>query len=109
MRFKTRRHRQQSSKLPAINLIPMLNVMIAVLGFFVVVSTSLSDEQGINVNVPGSDEGAGAEDLGDLPDALIIKLDEEQVLVNNKTVTEQQALVEAKAYLSKKQDRRCFT
>lgn len=100
MRFKTRRRRQQSSQLPAINLIPMLNVMIAVLGFFVVVSTSLSNEQGVKVDLPSSGAGAGDEASGNLPAPLVIRLNKDQVLINNQTATEQQALGEAKAYLT---------
>ena len=103
MRFKTRRRRQQSSQLPAVNLIPMLNVMIAVLGFFVVVSTSLSNEQGVKVDLPSSGEGAGDKASGNLPDPLVIRRNKDQILINNQTATEQQALVEAKAYLAKNQ------
>lgn len=104
MGFKTRRRRQQFSQLPAINLIPMLNVMIAVLGFFVVVSTSLSNEQGIQTDLSGSEEESGGKDSTDIANDLIIKLDQEQFLVDNKAVTEQQVLVEAKAYLAKNQE-----
>ncbi len=103
MRFKTRRRRQQSSQLPAVNLIPMLNVMIAVLGFFVVVSTSLSNEQGVKVDLPSAGEGVGDEASGNLPDPLVIRRNKDQILINNQATTEQQALVEAKAYLAKNQ------
>ncbi|MBD2259834.1 biopolymer transporter ExbD [Pseudanabaena sp. FACHB-2040] len=48
MRFK----RQQSSKLPQADLIPMLNVMLGVLAFFVMITMTLSGEQTIEVKLP---------------------------------------------------------
>ncbi|PSB68311.1 biopolymer transporter ExbD, partial [filamentous cyanobacterium CCP1] len=43
MRFK---HRQQS-QLPEVNLIPMLNVMMGILAFFVMITMMLTTQQGV--------------------------------------------------------------
>lgn len=48
MRF---RHRHESS-IPDINLIPMLNVLLGVLAFFVIITMTLGQSQGINVQLP---------------------------------------------------------
>ncbi|MGB3693416.1 MAG: biopolymer transporter ExbD [Spirulinaceae cyanobacterium] len=104
MRFKTRRRQQQSSQLPAINLIPMLNVMIAVLGFFVLVSTSLSNEEGVNVDLPSVGEGEGKQASEESSDVLFVTIEQGQVLVENQPVTEQQALASTKAYLAENKE-----
>jgi biopolymer transport protein ExbD len=48
MRFK----QQQSSKLPQVDLIPMLNVMMGILAFFVMITMTLGSEQFIEVQLP---------------------------------------------------------
>jgi biopolymer transport protein ExbD len=47
MRFK----QEQSSKLPQVDLIPMLNVMMGILAFFVMITMSLGSEQLIEVQL----------------------------------------------------------
>lgn len=48
MRFKN----QQNAKLPQVDLIPMLNVMMGILAFFVMITMSLGSEQLIEVQLP---------------------------------------------------------
>jgi biopolymer transport protein ExbD len=52
MRFK----QQQSSKLPQVDLIPMLNVMMGILAFFVMITMTLGSEQFIEVQLPAEQE-----------------------------------------------------
>ena len=58
MRF---RHQQESS-IPEINLIPMLNVLLGVLAFFVIITLTLGQPRGITVQLP-ADADASPEDL----------------------------------------------
>ncbi|WOD41086.1 biopolymer transporter ExbD [Nodosilinea sp. E11] len=48
MRFS----QKQSSKLPQVDLIPMLNVMMGILAFFVMITMSLGSEKLIDVQLP---------------------------------------------------------
>lgn len=53
MRF---RHRAQPGQLPEINLTPMLNVMMGILAFFVMITMMLTEQQGVNVQLPSGGE-----------------------------------------------------
>jgi biopolymer transport protein ExbD len=44
--------KRQESKIPTIDLVPMLTVMMGVLAFFVVIAVSLGSEQLIEVELP---------------------------------------------------------
>lgn len=56
MRFKNQKHQQS---IPSINLIPMLNVMMSVLAFFVLVSMTLTTgPQGVKIELPSNEESA---------------------------------------------------
>ncbi|WP_107669272.1 biopolymer transporter ExbD [Cyanothece sp. BG0011] len=56
MRFKNQKSQQS---IPSINLIPMLNVMMSVLAFFVLVSMNLTTSpQGVKVELPSDEETA---------------------------------------------------
>lgn len=66
MRFKS----QSSPPPPQVDLIPMLTVMMGVLAFFVVVTTTLSREILVEVQLPGDPQTAAALSS----DPLIIEL-----------------------------------
>lgn len=99
MRFKNRH--QQGSKMPAINLIPMLTVLMGVLAFFVVVSSSLSEQQGINVDLPSADGEGGDAASGDLPDPLIVNLTTRGIALNGSVTEKPQVLGQVKGYIDK--------
>lgn len=54
MRFKS----QQNAKLPQVDLIPMLNVMMGILAFFVMITMTLGSEQIIEVQLPPAQDSA---------------------------------------------------
>ena len=56
MRFKN----HVRSDIPEVNVLPMLNLLMGVLAFFVVVSLSLSGSQVAGVKVPKSEEAGGS-------------------------------------------------
>ncbi|MDJ0598584.1 MAG: biopolymer transporter ExbD [Crocosphaera sp.] len=71
MRFKNQQHQQS---IPSINLIPMLNVMMSVLAFFILVSMNLTTSpQGVKVDLPGNDKGTEIP-IGEPTKNLIITL-----------------------------------
>lgn len=76
MRFK---NRQPGSQIPEVNLVPMMDVLMTVLTFFIIVSMGLTGQQIVNVRLPQSVDG---EDLGQNQvvsvEAMVVGLDKER-------------------------------
>lgn len=68
MRFKQQRRRSQ---LPEVNLVPMLDVLMVVLTFFIIVSMTLTTQQGLEVQLPSQEEPDASEPE---PKVAIVKL-----------------------------------
>jgi biopolymer transport protein ExbD len=96
MRFKSQ---QKSSQMPDVNLVPMMDVIMTILTFFIIVSMTLTAEQGaVNVTLP-STGGAGVSKQK-IPDPLVVSLSQQgQIFLENKPVSEAQLAVPIKAYL----------
>lgn len=58
------RHRQAPG-IPPINLIPMLNVLLGVLAFFVIITLTLDKPRGITVQLPADADAPPLEDVED--------------------------------------------
>lgn len=96
MRFK---HRQPNDKLPEINLIPMLNVMMGILAFFVMVTMMLTTEQGVQVQLP-NDPKTNASPPANLPDPLLVKLDLQGISFKDQPVTQEQLKQQMQVHLA---------
>jgi biopolymer transport protein ExbD len=95
MRF---RNRQQDSQLPEINLIPMLDVLMTVLTFFIVVSMTLVSQQGVDIQLPNSSDAAPPSAA---PDPLVVKLTQQgQLLLNEQPISRDQLEPQMQAYLN---------
>ena len=71
MKFKSQ---SRSSQMPEVNLIPMMDVIMTILTFFIIVSMTLTNSTGaVKVELPGGKSGAAARDKQ--PDRQIIKID----------------------------------
>jgi len=70
MQFK--RH-SRGSQIPEVNLVPMLDVLMVVLTFFIIVSMTLTTQQGVEVQLPGKDQPTSPDAAP--PKVAIIKLD----------------------------------
>ncbi|MEM9004078.1 MAG: biopolymer transporter ExbD [Cyanobacteria bacterium P01_F01_bin.86] len=71
-----RRHRNAGSQIPEVNLVPMMDVLMTVLTFFIIISMTLTGRQLIGIDIPDSVEGADQpEDVEETTEALIIGLD----------------------------------
>lgn len=82
------RFRRQGSQPLEVNLVPMMDVLMTVLTFFVIISMTLSSGQKI-VNVPLPFGGAGAEEV--TPNPLEVGLNRQgQILVGRESVGEDQ-------------------
>lgn len=91
MRFKQRR----DSQIPGINLVPMLDVLMVVLTFFIIVSMTLTTQQGVEVELPAK-EAAQPEEL---PPVAIVKLNPQQILFEDQPIAETSLLSQIEAFL----------
>lgn len=102
MRFKSQR---EASPIPNIDLIPMLNVMMAVLAFFVLISLTLAPEPGtVEVQLPQNGNAATPPNP-DEPAPFIARLSAEgNITVQNQLIADETALEQAiRAYLGNNQ------
>lgn len=94
MRFK----RQQESSIPEADLIPMLNVMMGILAFFVMITMNLTAQKGVQIELPNSAENAPVDAA---PTPLIVQIDaQEQLLLNSQAVPESQLEQQIGSYLA---------
>jgi biopolymer transport protein ExbD len=86
------------SKIPEVNLVPMLDVLMVVLTFFIIVSMTLTTQQGVEVELPSSD--ASPSPNAEPPKVAIIKLDPQgQVQFDDKPTDTTALTAQVKAFL----------
>ncbi len=87
-----------------VNLIPMMDVLMVVLTFFIIISMTLSTGQNvIGVNLPRTDSGAkpSAKDAK-APEPLMVGMNKQgQIMIKNKPVEPSQLDTELQAYFQK--------
>ncbi|MBD2114592.1 MULTISPECIES: ExbD/TolR family protein [Cyanophyceae] len=75
MRFKAQSDKRD---LPEINLVPMMDVLMTILVFFIIISmTAEFNQQAVDVQLPSTESGGSA--VGQ-PDPLIVELDQQEQL-----------------------------
>ncbi len=92
------RFRASKSQMPEINLVPMMDVLMTILTFFIIISMTLTAQQrSVNIDLPSTN--AGANDVN-APDPLIIGLTRQgQIAIADKLVTEAQLNQQMQTYL----------
>ncbi|PSB24837.1 ExbD/TolR family protein [Stenomitos frigidus] len=96
MKFKAQ---QQGSQMPEPNLVPMMDVILTVLTFFIIVSMTLTSFQAVDVPLPSTDKGINKEKP---VEPIIVGMNRQgQVLMNNTTVTDTQLAQLIVTYLQK--------
>lgn len=78
MRFK---NQSRQSDLPEVNLVPMMDVLMTVLTFFIIISMTLTGTQVANVRLPQSVTGTNEEAPAAAVEPLIVGLDKDGNLV----------------------------
>jgi biopolymer transport protein ExbD len=53
-----RNRRQQRNQMPEVNLVPMMDVLMTILTFFIIVAMTLTTQQTVNVTLPSASAGA---------------------------------------------------
>lgn len=97
MRFKSQ---QKTSQMPEINLVPMMDVILTILTFFIVVSMTLTTQQGtVDLTLPSTDSGTSKQNVAD---PLVISLNQKgQLFLDSQPVSETQLSQPIQAYLQK--------
>lgn len=91
--------RQQVSQMPEVNLVPMMDVIMTILTFFIIVSMTLTSFQAVDVPLPSSEKGISKEPP---VEPLVIGMNKQgQVLVNNQPATETQLAQQVVSFLEK--------
>lgn len=99
MRFRAQQ--QHQNRMPEVNLVPMMDVIMTILTFFIIISMSLSDFKSIEIQLPskgGAPSGNDTKSSG--KDALIIAISSKRELfINQKSTTRDQLMPQARTYL----------
>jgi biopolymer transport protein ExbD len=98
MRFKSQSH---GSELPEVNLVPMMDVLLTVLTFFIVIAMtmSMSNQRSLDILLPNS---KGGSDRLKPPNPLMVGLTVKgELFIDRKPITPRLMKQEMQAYLSK--------
>jgi len=95
--------KRKESKIPTIDLVPMLTVMMGVLAFFVVIAVSLGSEQLIEVELPPEQtEEVPPDQLPSINEIFIVEMDaKQQTSLNGQPIDSAQLTLEIDNYLKK--------
>jgi biopolymer transport protein ExbD len=94
-------NRQQSS-IPEINLIPLMDVLMSVLTFFIIISMTLTQQKSLEVQLPqdGTSQNQSVT-LADLNNQFVIDLDAEgEAFQAKRPLSPEQLQVQVRQYLS---------
>lgn len=95
MQFKSD---SNSSEMPELNLVPMMDVLMTILTFFIIISMTLTTQQGVDVTLPSADAGVSEQKT---PDPLIVGLNQQgQLSLGSQTVTKDQLAQQMVNYLN---------
>lgn len=101
--MRARRRRQVNSQIPEVNLVPMMDVLMTVLTFFIIISMSLTGQQLLNVRLPQSVAGDEASEQPQVMeiDALVVGLDKDgNMVLDNEIITFTQLSQRVRAYFA---------
>ncbi|MCL6434861.1 MAG: biopolymer transporter ExbD [Leptolyngbyaceae cyanobacterium HOT.MB2.61] len=95
MRTRTQKN---YGEIPEINLIPMMNVMMGILAFFVMITATLRNLQAVDVSIPSSKASPSPQEV--LPEPMIVELEAGgRIQVGKNNLTKDQLMAEVQAYL----------
>ena len=101
MRFS---HRNSVSKIPEVNLVPMMDVLMTVLTFFIIISMTLTSQDIVSVDLPETDQpSTGSGDA--VVDPFVIGLNREgEILLAERPIAIAELTAEVGRYLSDNPD-----
>jgi biopolymer transport protein ExbD len=92
------KYRQRRSELPEINLVPMMDVLMTVLTFFIIIAMTLTGEQIANITLPNA-KGSPSADAPP-PQRLVIGLNAQgQVNIDRQIVSNPEVTAKIQTFL----------
>jgi biopolymer transport protein ExbD len=89
---------KSESQIPEVNLVPMMDVIMTILTFFIIVSMTMTDFQSVNVPLPKTDKGASQEKA---PDPMVVGLNQQgQISLKNQNTSPEQLAQQVVTYLN---------
>jgi biopolymer transport protein ExbD len=97
MRYLKGQH--QRSQMPEINLIPMMDVIMTILTFFIIVAMTLTGIQSVDLSLPDVKDPEQT-DAQNLPEPLVVELSRSQrLVVNGRSVSDAEVAAGIRQYL----------
>lgn len=97
--MRSRRTRPQG--LPEVNLVPMLDVLMTVLTFFIIISMTLTGQQIPNVSLPMGGDASEATETNPDAEPLVIGLTNQgQLMIDSQQVSSSEMTQLAQTYLA---------
>ncbi len=97
MRYLKGQH--QRSQMPEINLIPMMDVIMTILTFFIIVAMTLTGIQSVDLSLPDVKDAETAA-AKNLPEPLVVELSRsKRLIVNGKPASESEVAAGIRQYL----------
>lgn len=102
MSFRKRR----AAQMPEVNLVPMMDVLMTVLTFFIIISMTLQGQQILNIDLPGISRSDGAiEAAQSNAPALVVGLNpQQQIVLDSRIVTLEELAAAMQAHLTEHPD-----
>jgi biopolymer transport protein ExbD len=95
------RGRNQGSQMPELNLVPLMDIIMTILIYFIIVSMTLTNFQAVDVTLPG--RGGQTSQSAAPSEPLVIGLNlQGQILVNNAVMSPDEMDQAVTQYLSEK-------
>ncbi|BAS59308.1 biopolymer transport protein ExbD [Leptolyngbya boryana NIES-2135] len=89
--------RQRGTSMPEVNLVPMMDVIMTILTFFIIVSMTLTNFQSVDVALPTAQSGVNRERP---VDPMIVGLNQQQqILLQGNPATREQLAQAIQTYL----------
>lgn len=96
MRFQ----KQQGNQMPQVNLVPMMDVLMTVLTFFIIVSMTLTGQIVPNLILPDA-KNSGTQEKPEAPKTLVVVLNtQKQTVVDSKPLAIEQLTQQVQEFLT---------
>ncbi len=96
MRFQ----KQQGNQMPQVNLVPMMDVLMTVLTFFIIVSMTLTGQIVPNLILPDA-KNSGTQETLEAPKTLVVVLNtQKQTMVDSKPLAIEQLTQQVQEFLT---------
>ncbi|MDC0835034.1 hypothetical protein AY599_22550 [Leptolyngbya valderiana BDU 20041] len=107
--MRSRNSQDRSSKVPQVNLTPMLDVLMSVLTFFIILSMSLTGQGIFDVDLPKVKDGTGAGGEGaEKPEAIerfVLGLNRDGAIIyQNEAIEPEDAIARLQTFLAEHPD-----